>query len=524
MACPAGHAVFARRGQALKAERAGALGSAAPGARDVESGLFHGEWAARPAQKGEWMYRRELQLLVGTEMVIDGLLVVLAFHLSWILLFYQGAADPLPPGRTVMAIALGVACLTNFTLLKTNLYTSNWPSDAKDTLWRVAKAVLLSMAGTVVGMFFFGLEPFRLYVLASFGIMFLMLGTFRLGMIVFLSRRRRVDRYCRRVLVVGSGRKADLVCKELSAQHCLGYKIVGFLAINESVMHCVYGYPFLGTVDALERVLKEHRVDEVLFVPAQEDSRDITAWLDICETTGKDYVIVPYMYDPSAAKPLRSGMLESIPVLIKNMTIPNPSGAMYKRALDYAVGLVGFALLVAMFPFVALAIRLDSPGPVLFRQRRVGRNGRIFTMYKFRSMAEDADRPDSLPAEGNTMSGPIFKLDRDPRVTRVGRFLRRTSLDEFPQFINVLRGDMSLVGPRPPLPEEVARYRMGHYRRLSFRPGITGLWQVSGRSRIKDFETIVELDLEYIDGWRFMRDIAILGRTVWVVLTGRGAC
>jgi lipopolysaccharide/colanic/teichoic acid biosynthesis glycosyltransferase len=171
---------------------------------------------------------------------------------------------------------------------------------------------------------------------------------------------------------------------------------------------------------------------------------------------------------------------------------------------------------------VSIAIRLDSPGPVFFRQRRVGMNGREFTLLKFRSMYQDAQaRLDALRAR-NEVSGPVFKMKDDPRVTRVGRFIRRTSIDELPQFWNVLRGEMSVVGPRPPIPSEVQQYERRHLRRLSVKPGITCTWQVSGRSSI-GFDRWMELDLSYIDNWSLWHDVKILARTIPAVLTGRGA-
>ena len=168
-------------------------------------------------------------------------------------------------------------------------------------------------------------------------------------------------------------------------------------------------------------------------------------------------------------------------------------------------------------------IKLDSPGPVFFAQKRVGRNGRIFRMYKFRSMYIDAEeRKKELMAQ-NEMNGLMFKMEDDPRITKVGKFLRKTSLDEFPQFINILKGDMSLVGTRPPTLDEFEQYKTYHKKRLSFRPGLTGMWQVSGRSDITDFEEIVRLDVEYINNWSVSLDIKILIKTVLAVFAESGA-
>lgn len=194
-----------------------------------------------------------------------------------------------------------------------------------------------------------------------------------------------------------------------------------------------------------------------------------------------------------------------------------------KRGIDIVGGLVGCLITVVLTPFVALAIRLDSPGPVFFSQTRIGKNGRRFKIYKFRSMYVDAEaRKKELEAQ-NEMQGLMFKMENDPRITKVGRFIRKTSIDELPQFFNIVRGDMSLVGTRPPTEEEFEQYNSHYRRRISMTPGLTGLWQISGRSEIVDFDEVVKLDLEYIDNWTLGLDIKILFRTVWVVLAGKGS-
>lgn len=196
-----------------------------------------------------------------------------------------------------------------------------------------------------------------------------------------------------------------------------------------------------------------------------------------------------------------------------------------KRTIDVVGALSGLFLLAPVFLLVAIAIKLDSPGAVIFKQRRVGLNGLEFDMYKFRSMVVDAEaRKAELLALNEMKDGPIFKIARDPRVTGVGRFIRRTSLDEFPQLVNVLLGQMSLVGPRPPLPSEVAHYSPEQWQRLSVIPGATGLWQVSGRSNLDSFKAMVGLDLDYIRNWSVLGDIRIIMKTVKVVLKMEGSC
>lgn len=194
-----------------------------------------------------------------------------------------------------------------------------------------------------------------------------------------------------------------------------------------------------------------------------------------------------------------------------------------KRVMDIAGGLVGMLITLLFYPFVAIAIKIDSPGPVLFSQVRIGLNGRRFKIYKFRSMYLDAEERKKELEKQNEMQGLMFKMENDPRITKVGKFIRKTSIDELPQFFNVLKGDMSLVGTRPPTADEFEKYNQYYRRRISMTPGLTGMWQVSGRSEIENFDDVVKYDLEYIDNWSLMLDIKILLKTVWVVVAGRGS-
>lgn len=199
------------------------------------------------------------------------------------------------------------------------------------------------------------------------------------------------------------------------------------------------------------------------------------------------------------------------------------AGGAFKRGVDLFGAVIGGFAIAPVVMVLAIAIKLDSSGPVLFKQRRVGLNGQIFHMYKFRSMQVGAETMQAELAGHNEMDGPLFKMRNDPRVTRVGRWLRKTSLDELPQLFNVLRGDMSLVGPRPPLPSEVEQFEPWHMEKFAVKPGMTGLWQVSGRNELSAFRQMIELDIRYIRTWHPALDFQILLRTAWVVLQCLGA-
>jgi exopolysaccharide biosynthesis polyprenyl glycosylphosphotransferase len=214
---------------------------------------------------------------------------------------------------------------------------------------------------------------------------------------------------------------------------------------------------------------------------------------------------------------------QGVPFLTIRSTSFNATGLLYKRLLDFVGGIVGALIFFVMYPVVALAIKIDSPGPVIFKQKRVGKHGRVFLLFKFRTMYLDAEERLKELTGKNEMNGYMFKLADDPRITRVGRFLRKTSIDEIPQFLNVLRGEMSLVGTRPPTLDEVEKYQPKHLKRIASKPGMTGLWQVSGRNKINDFERVVDLDCKYLDNWRFSNDLRILVQTVFVVFKRKGA-
>ena len=215
---------------------------------------------------------------------------------------------------------------------------------------------------------------------------------------------------------------------------------------------------------------------------------------------------------------------EPLPIMPESLaaTPSHPSVQSWlKRGIDIAGALVGLAITLILFPVVAMAIQIDNPGPIFYSQMRCGYRGKPFRIWKFRSMVTNANELQHLVE--NQAEGFIFKNENDPRITRIGKFLRRTSLDEFPQFWNVLRGDMSLVGTRPPTVDEVNQYELHHWQRLNVKPGITGRWQVKGRSNVKDFESVVKMDVEYQTQWSLLHDLHLLTETVFAVFLSRGA-
>lgn len=341
------------------------------------------------------------------------------------------------------------------------------------------------------------------------------------------SRHARVRGFnFRNVLIVGTNPAARALAESIRGHRYWGYRVLGFVA-NQGPGDAAGespdpgATPLLGGLDDLPRVLADNIVDEVIFSVSR---RDLDRFEDLVLALQEQGVLTRFALDffPHTQAKMRLEELDGVPLVTFSTS---PTGALslaFKRLTDVALSALLLALAAPIVLAVAAAIKVTSGGAVLFRQTRCGRNGRRFTLYKFRTMVEGAEELRHEVAHLNEMDGPVFKATRDPRVTTLGRLLRKFSLDELPQLWNVLKGDMSLVGPRPPIPEEVEQYQRWQRRRLAMRPGLTCLWQISGRNQL-DFEQWMRLDLQYIDSWSPWLDFKILAKTVPVVLSGRGA-
>ena len=326
----------------------------------------------------------------------------------------------------------------------------------------------------------------------------------------------------RTVLIVCTNDSARAITAAIDALRFGGYRILGFVTHDvPPPQPLLNGYPVLGGVADLSRVLREQVADEVIFAISRQE---LDQFEDLFLALQEQGIVTRFAIDlfPHTQAEMTLEELDGVPLLTFATGPNSPLQLMAKRVIDLAVASLVLFLAMPVIGLVALAIKITSGGGVLFRQTRCGLNGRTFTLYKFRTMVADAEEMRDDLLHLNEMKGPVFKLKNDPRVTLIGRFLRRFSLDEIPQLWNVLRGDMSLVGPRPPIPEEVARYERWQRRRLAMKPGLTCLWQISGRNEI-DFDRWMQLDLEYIDNWTPLLDLKILLRTIPAVLSGRGA-
>jgi exopolysaccharide biosynthesis polyprenyl glycosylphosphotransferase len=327
----------------------------------------------------------------------------------------------------------------------------------------------------------------------------------------------------RTVVVAGTGPKAVAIARSLDAHPTWGFRVLGFLDDETGgEMERADRWTRLGSLDELVKILAREVVDEMIFVVERGRLEQYEGAMLAAEQHGVRSHIALDVFPHLISRPMLEEM-DGIPLLTFTTAPTNPALLFVKRGIDLSLALL---LLVVTLPIqiaAAAAILLSSGGPVLFRQVRSGLNGRHFTLLKFRTMVAGAEEKLASVSHLNEMTGPVFKAANDPRLTGAGKLLRRFSIDELPQLWNVLAGNMSLVGPRPPLPEEVARYEPWQRRRLSMKPGLTCLWQISGRNENPDFDRWMALDLKYIDTWNPFLDLKILALTVPAVLAGRGA-
>ena len=325
----------------------------------------------------------------------------------------------------------------------------------------------------------------------------------------------------RNVLIVGTGPEAQALRHHLESIRHLGYTFKGFIdfPVTKSRFTSTSG-DVVGTLDTLFSHARKQFVDEIFFTTACERGI-VQQVLDKARTQGIDLRVVPDMYDGLAwNSPIEYiGQFPTIP--LHTGQVPE-MGLLLKRVLDVVLSAIAVVVMSPLLLAVAIAIKLDSRGPVFYSSERIGKRGRVFRCIKFRTMVLDAEVRRAAVMHMNEREGVLFKISNDPRVTRLGRFLRKYSIDELPQFFNVLRGDMSIVGPRPPLASEVQEYKLSHLRRLDVLPGVTGLWQVQGRQD-PSFDSYISLDVTYIENWSIWLDLKIIGRTIGVVLAGTGS-
>lgn len=389
----------------------------------------------------------------------------------------------------------------------------------------VGKAFLISLAILAVILFFLKVDFVSRTFLLQYAVLSIAVMVAVRASLVWWYFRRSVQKgenYLK-VLIIGTGRRAQHLTEMLNSHNEWGIDILGYLDTNaDHVGQSVLNSKVLGTVHEIENVLTSRVVDEVILAVPRSSLSHMPEIVDACEEQGVRFRFMADVFDLQVAR-MRMVEMDGIPLLTFDPVAQNEEKLLIKRLMDLILVLGAMPLILPVMGLIALAIKLDDGGPIFFVQERVGLRKRLFPMLKFRSMVVDAEAKLKEIEHMNEAEGPNFKIAHDPRITRVGRIIRKTSLDELPQLLNVIRGHMSLVGPRPMSQRDVELFDKGIQRkRFSVKPGLTCIWQISGRSNLS-FEKWLELDLKYIDEWDLWMDLKILLKTVPVVLKGSGA-
>ncbi len=430
---------------------------------------------------------------------------------------------PLHPLDEYLLLLLFILPIWGLLLSGAGFYRSHRTLPLGEEIWAAGKVAFGGTTILVLLIFGLRLDFVSRWFLVLFGVLnFLFLAAEKIALRQLSRWVRSRGFNFRTALIVGTGPKAAQFADFLEAHPHWGFRVMGYLDDDNGGEIGLAGrWPCLGTITNMEAVLGAEVIDEVIFVIEKGKLAEYEDALLVAERHGVRAHVSLDIFPHVLARPVLEE-LDGIPLLSFTTTPSNPAELAAKRTIDLVLALVLFVVTLPVQLLAALSILLFSGAPVFFRQVRCGLNGRHFTLLKFRTMESGAEDRLAEISHLNEMTGPVFKARRDPRLTPAGKLLRRLSIDELPQLWNVIVGDMSLVGPRPPLPDEVSRYEPWQRRRLSMKPGLTCLWQVSGRSEL-DFDRWMALDLKYIDTWSPLLDLKILLKTVPAVLSGRGA-
>jgi exopolysaccharide biosynthesis polyprenyl glycosylphosphotransferase len=463
--------------------------------------------------------RSELAISVLT-VPLDALAIFGAFIVSY---HVRVETDVLPVANVIpfdryvkLSAAITVVWLIVFALM--GLYRLQSTRRGLNEFARIIGAVSIGSLIVIALIFFGDIEFFsRFVILFGFAASLVFVALERAIVRIIQQGLFRYGVGVRRAVIVGTGRTAQALGRELTSAN-RGYVVLGFIDTSAGRKP---NPKALGKLADLPHLLKQFRPDELIDAEPKLADKQKLELVNLAEDEHIEFRFSSNSVELATSR-VDVAAVAGIPLMTIQPTPLDGWGRVAKRLFDIIGSVIALPFILILYPFIALAIKATSRGPVIFKQTRVGRGGKTFTSYKFRSMVADAEKRKKQLAKKNEASGPVFKMKHDPRVTGVGRFLRRTSLDELPQFFNVLKGDMSLVGPRPPLPAEVKQYTREQRRRLTIKPGITGPWQVSGRSNI-GFDEWVRLDVYYIQNWSLLLDLTILLKTVGVVLGRKGA-
>jgi len=472
------------------------------------------------------------KILLDAVKLFDMAIMVLAFGLATVLVWNVIYTVSLPDFLSMrvkvgnLFIVLGLIGLWHALFSCFGLYASRRLSSRRAELTDVVKAtscgtVFLSIAALL---FHIRMASYP-FVIVFWGLSTVMLVCSRLLLRTLLTRTRLRGRNLRHMLIIGTNERAVQFADKIQASPELGYRIMGFADREWSGFNQFrdHGYSLACNLDDLPGFFRKNVVDEVVIaLPLRSFHDDASRFAALCEEQGIIFRVLSNIFNLKLARS-RVEELEGDAWITHYTAVTEGWQLLVKRILDFSLALVALIFVSPVMLLVALLIKLTSPGPVLFTQKRIGHNKRRFVIYKFRTMGVDAESKMQDLAHLNEVTGPVFKIKNDPRITRVGKFLRKTSIDELPQLFNVLKGDMSLVGPRPLPVRDYEGFSVDrHRRRFSVRTGITCLWQVNGRNDIP-FDMWMELDMQYIDQWSLLLDLKILARTIPTILRGTGA-
>lgn len=441
-------------------------------------------------------------------------------------IWIQKAVKPFDQVNFISYIAILPSLLV--LLILSLSYFDAYRSPRKATIYfyiaSIIKAMAITLGLLLVGIFFLKIHYVsRLVICIYAGISVIGMIGARMVLLRYFRRAVSGGQFLLKVLIIGSGERARTLSKTLKEKSEWGIDIVGYLDIEpELIGKKVSGGKILGTIGDISAILKEQVIDEVIVAMPRTLLSDVDSIALACEEEGVKFRFMADIFNLSAAR-VSLTKLGGVPILTLEPVALDESKLLLKRIFDFVVSFLAMPFFLPVFGLIAIAIKLDDGGPVYFIQERVGLNKRRFPLYKFRTMHVNAEAMLKDIEHLNEAEGPNFKIANDPRITRIGQFLRRTSLDELPQLFNVLRGEMSLVGPRPMSIRDVELFDKGIQRkRFSVKPGITCIWQISGRNNLP-FRKWLELDLEYIENWSLTSDLLILLKTIPVVLLGKGA-
>jgi len=473
------------------------------------------------------MLKKHARLSRQFAITVDAVTVVVAFILSFYirrtLLFLVPFGKP--TSLLDYALLLIVIPIIWWALLNVqNAYTWQRFTSLKAESRRILQTTILGTLILMAVVFIFRIRDLPRSLIALFAVLsFFLLVLEKTLLYYMIGQMRKQGRNCKKTLVVGTGELACEFVATVGEYTNWGLEVIGFLTDkSEERGKKLYNAKVLGFYDDLIPILHEWMVEEVIFALPPKDLNTVREMLTLCEQEGVQVHLIAAFFRTMIAK-LYVHEIHGIPILTFS-TLPMKEWQQFiKRGIDVIVSSIALVVLSPFFLIIAALIKLTSPGQVFYEWNVIGFNKKPFKGYKFRSMVKDAEKLKEKLLVQNEMTGPMFKMQNDPRVTTIGRFLRKFSLDELPQLWSVLKGDMSLVGPRPCLQIELPDFESWQRRKFSVKPGLTCLWQASGRSNIKDFNEWAKMDLEYIDNWSLWLDFKILLKTVPVVLLGKGA-